>query len=194
MSRVAPSRHSTGTRDKGRTMSNIKDILKVAKPVGAEARICLDGSLFADRDRILEELDALDGWESKSLSDIDPRAALKDRLAGVEQKMRDARQTFTFKSIGDKASSDLLAQHPSPKNDKGEDRYAFDPSTYPVALVAAASVDPLMSLEDAEALFDILNLAQRNTLFNAAYGANTRGLDIPFLPPASEPAGSTETK
>jgi hypothetical protein len=175
-------------------MSDIKAILKKVKPVQAEAKICLDGELFRDRDRVQEELDALDGWESTSLSDVDPRTKAQAILAAIEQKMRDETQTFTFKSIGDKASSDLLAQHPSPKNDKGEDKYAFDPATYPVALVAAASVDPLMSPEDAEALFDILNLAQRNALFNTAYAANTRGLDIPFLPPASEPAGSTETK
>ena len=194
MSRAAPSLHLTGTRDKGRTMSDIKDILKKVKPVQAEARICLDGELFRDRDRVQEEIDALLGWESSSLSDVDPRPKAKAILAAIEQKMRDTQQTFTFKSIGDKASSDLLAKHPSPQNDKGEDKYAFDPNTYPVALVAVASVDPLMSLEDAEALFDILNLAQRNQLFNAAFSANSRGLDLPFLPPASEPAGSTETK
>lgn len=175
-------------------MSDIKDILNKVKPVQAQARVCLDGDLFALREQITEQLDGLDGWESASLSDVDPRTALKDQLATVEQKMRDATQMFTFKSIGDKASSDLLAKHPSPKDDKGEDKYAFDPVTYPVALVAAASVDPLMSTEDAEALFDILNLTQRNQLFNAAYSANTRGLDIPFLPPASEQAGSTDTK
>ena len=175
-------------------MSDIKAILKKVKPVQAEARICLDGELFRDRDRVNEELEALDGWESASLSDADPRTALLAIKAEIEAQMRAGMQTFTFKSIGDKASSDLLAKHPSPVDDKGNEKYAFNPTTYPVALVAAAAVDPLMTPEDAEALFDILNLAQRNTLFNAAYGANHRGPDIPFLPPASEPAGSTETK
>lgn len=175
-------------------MSDIKAIIKKTKPVQAEATICLDGTLFPVRDKIREQLDGLEDWESQSLSDVDPRTALKAELAVVEQKMRDASQTFTFKSIGGKASSDLLAEHPSPKDDKGEDKYAFDPATYPVALVAAASLDPAMSLEDAEALFDVLNLAQRNDLFNAAFSASSKGLSLPFLLPVSEPAGSTEPR
>lgn len=174
-------------------MSDIKDILAKITPVKAEARICLDGDLYLQRDRVRERLDALDGWEASALSDTDPRVHLRDELAAIEQRMRDAQVTFVFTAIGDRASSDLLAAHPSPKDDKGADKYAWNPQTYPVALVAAACVDPKMTVADVEALFDRCNLDQRNTLFGAAFAANNRSLDVPFLLPASEPAGSTDS-
>lgn len=175
-------------------MSTIEEVRARLKPVQAEAHVCLDGSLFRERDQINEELDQFRAWEPSTLSDVDPRKPLQEALADVEKRMRDETVPFVFRSIGDKASSDLLAAHPSPKDDKGEERFAFNPATYPVALCAAASMDPLMSVADVEFLFDGLNLNGRNKLFNAAYSANNRSIDVPFLSPASEPVGGTETK
>lgn len=175
-------------------MADMTDILARVKPIKTQVTICLDGDLVLRRDQIQERLDALAGWKSSSLSDTDPRTALLDDLAQVEQGMRDASQTFTFKSVGDKTSSDLLAAHPSPKDERGNEKYSFDPATYPAALIAAASVDPVMTVEQVETLFDSLNLHQRNQLFNAAFAANNRGVDVPFSQPVSEPAGNTETR
>jgi len=168
---------------------SMQDILSSTRPVKAEATICLDGELVLERDRIQAEIDNHADWEQVSLSDVDPRTALQERLADVEARMREASQTFVFRSIGAKASSDLLAAHPSPKDENGEAQYAFDPQTYPTALVAAASVEPAMSVKEAEQLFELLNLDQRNKVFGAAYGANNRSVDVPFSLPASETTG-----
>ena len=168
---------------------SMQEILASTRPVKAEATICLDGELVLERDRLQAEINRHAGWESSSLSDTDPRTPLLEQLADVEARMREASQRFVFRSIGGVASSDLLAAHPSPKGDDGEDLYAFDPKTYPAALVAAASVDPVISVEEAEQLFDLLNLDQRNKLFNAAYTANNRSVDVPISLPASEPTG-----
>lgn len=173
-------------------MSDMKDILGRVKPVISETYVCLDGDLYPELDRAQQALDAVSGWKSKSLDDVDPRPALREQLAEVEELMRATSQRFTFRSIGDKASSDLLAAHPSPKDEDGEEKFAWDPQTYPAALVAAASVDPKMSVEEVTALFDVFNLAQRNKIFGAAYSANNHAVDVPFSSPASAPAGDTE--
>lgn len=172
----------------------MQDILARTKPVLAEATICLDGELLLEHDRISTELDGMAGWESSSLSDVDPRIEVRSRLADLEQRIRAASQTFLFRSVGDKTNSDLLAAHPSPKNDQGEPLYAFDPTTYPVALIAASAVEPVMTTQEAEQLFDVLNLDQRNQLFGAAFRANQRSVDIPFSSSVSAKVAPPEPK
>jgi hypothetical protein len=160
-------------------MSSIDDILTQVKPATASVRVCLDGDLLGDLDLINEDLAQYDGWESDSLSDVDPRAKLKARKAELEALIRAKSATFRFHNIGDKPWSDLHAAHP-PTEGK-EDSEDFDPATFPTALIAAAAVDPVMTLEQAGALMDKFTLTQRNMLFGTAYRANIRGVDVPFL-------------
>jgi len=162
-------------------MSAIEDLLAKVKPATASVRICLRGDLLGDLDLLKDDLDQYDEWEPSGM-EADPRAKLRARKAELEAEMRAASATFRFKSIGDKAWSDLLAKHP-PREGK-DDNEPFDPTSFPTALLAASAVEPTMSVQQAGQLLEGFTLAQRNTVFAAAYSANVRGVDIPFLQPS----------
>lgn len=172
-------------------MTDIDAWISEIKPAEASVELCLRGDLLSEFDTARRELEEFEDWKPGSLSDADPRTEIRARLAGLREQMRASTKTFVFRAIGDQASSDLLAKHPSPKNEKGEELYAFNPQTYPVAMVAACAVQPSISPKQAEQLFDKLNLDQRNRLFDGAMRANNREVDIPFYAAGSEPADST---
>lgn len=172
-------------------MPEIDDIINDVKPAEASTDLCLRGDLLSEYDRLREQLDQFDEWEPSGFSDVDPRTEIRARLAALRAEMQESTRTFKFRSIGDQASSDLLVKHPAPKNEQGVEEYAWDPQTYPCALVAASAVDPVMTEDQAKRLFDKLNLAQRNRLFGAAHRANNREVDIPFTGAAFVPAAST---
>jgi len=175
-------------------MSAIEDLLAKVKPATASVKVCLRGDLMGDLDIVNDDLTELDGWESSSLSDVDPRADLLARKRELQEQMRDESQVFTFQGIGDKNWSDLLAAH-APREGK-EDEENFNPETFAPALLAASSVEPKMTEDQVKRLFDNFTLTQRNTLFAAAYSANTRGVDIPFLSASSvvTPAPAKKSK
>lgn len=173
-------------------MSAIDDLLAKVKPATASVRVCLRGDLLGDLDLINDDLDQYDEWEPSSMSDPDPRTELKARKAELEAQMRAESAVFRFRSIGDKAWSDLLAAHP-PRKGKEEDEN-WDPTTFPTALIAVSAVEPVMTVEQAGKLMDGFTLNQRNTVMAAAYSANVRGVDVPFLQPSSDAALTTAKK
>lgn len=172
------------------TSPTIAALLKQVKPAQASVRLCLRGDLLGEVDLIKDELAQYDGWKPDALSDADPRKQLTERLALLEGQMREASATFTFASVGDKAWSDLLAAHP-PREGKEE---TFDPTSFPIAAIAASSVAPKMTADDVRELFDVFNLSQRNTIFNATFAANVRAVDIPFSSASSGVEADTEKK
>lgn len=171
---------------------SIDSILSNLKPVEAKVSICMRGELYADLDELTARLEQYDGWEQSSLSDVDPRIELRAKIAALRAEMDEHSQTFRFRALGGKEYSDLGAAHPPTKNDKGEDEGAWNAQTYPVALVAAAAIEPEMTVEQAGRLFDLLSLDQRTKVFMAAYRASNRSVDVPFFEAASEPAASTD--
>lgn len=175
-------------------MTAIEDLLAKVKPATASVRVCLRGDLLGELDLINFDLEPLQNWEPSSLSDPDPRTELLEQKDNLEKLMRTDSATFTFTNIGDKPWSDLMAAHPSPKDDKGNDKFDYDPQTFPVSLVAAASVDPKMTQTQAEKLFDNFTLTQRNIVFSCAYRANVRGVDIPFSQPAFDVTAASAKK
>jgi hypothetical protein len=173
-------------------MSDIDTIIDTVTPAEATTEICIRGDLLAKADDLHRALDEHAEWEPSHLSGPDPRAPLREQLKQLHDEMRASTVRFRFRTLNDKEASDLLAKHPSPKDDKGLERYDWDPQTYPAALVAACALEPVMSEEQAGRLFDRLNLTQRNELFGTAWRANNREVDIPFFEAASAPAANTE--
>lgn len=161
----------------------IEDLLAQFKPTTASVRVC-SGHLQGELDLVTDDLAQYDDWEPANLSDVDPRIDLRARKAALNAAKRETSTAFTFQVIGDRPWSDLLAAHP-PRKGK-EDEENFNPETFPVALCASASVEPKMSEDQFGRLFNSLSSTQRNTIFNTAFAANTRGIEVPFSLPVSE--------
>lgn len=80
----------------------------------------------------------------------------------------DEELVLTFRAIGRKAYDDLIAQHP------GGESEPYDPETFPPALIAACCVDPDLSTDEAQYVFDEWTIGEVAALFATAVAINTR--------------------
>lgn len=165
------------------------DVMAMAKPREATARICLAGDLAAEADRLEAELAALASYTPTSLADVDPRPPIESELAEVYDQMRAAEVTVRFRALGRQAYSDLVAAHPG-----RDDSELWNPDTFMPALIIACVVEPEMSAEQAEQLLDVLNDKQRGDLWRAAFRANNGEVKVPFSPAASPATSSSGGK
>lgn len=170
--------------------ASIADVIASARLRETEVQLCLDGQLTAEADRLQAQLDAMrPRLATGSLADVDPRVAIERELEEVHALMRDNLTTFRFRALGRKAWSDIKAKHP-PR----DDNELWNPDTFAPALVAACAIEPEMALEDAEALFEVINASQVGDLWAAAYGANVGETKVPFLPADSSRTSSSGEK
>lgn len=166
---------------------DIKAILAAARRRETTVRVCLAGDLAADADRLTAELARLEDTPRSSLGDASPRAELVAELDTVIELMRANEATFRFRALPVKDFSDLVAAHPSTKDDE-----AWSSETFPMALVAAACVSPVMSVEDVQELWDVLTFGSRTELWNAAYEAcRSDAIQVPTSRAASTTPSSS---
>lgn len=161
-------------------MPDIKDILARAKPREHTVSICVAGDLAAEYDRLQAELAKVSAWQPQSMAEENPSTAIAERIADLTEQMRASEVDFTFRALGRKAWSDLVAQHPGKT---AED--AWDDETLGLALVSECAVDPQMTPEEVDELFETLNVSQRQELLNAAWEVNGGSTAIPFSLAAS---------
>ena len=95
--------------------------------------------------------------------------------------------TQSVQAVQDVALSDaeydaLLSAHPDPA-----DKVIFDVDTFPQALVAAASHDPVLTVDDAERLRGMVHKYEWQTLFEAAFGVQNEK-PRPFTGTGTAPA------
>jgi hypothetical protein len=178
-------------------MANVRDIIPKVRRPETTARICLRGDLNAEHEaleRRLAELDAGGGqWVPDSLSATRPdesdRLDLAEKVTAVEREMAEAEVEFRFRASRQSDWRALRDAHPG-RPDRSE--RLFNTDTFPVALVAAAAVEPVIdSLADAESLFEVLSEGQRDRLFTAAWKANNAESDVPKSTLASAVIRST---
>lgn len=162
-------------------MPDISEILKRAKPRERSVTICLAGDEVAEVERLERQMaDLSDTWQADSLASGNPHEKLAKQIKAARDRMKKAEVEFRIRALGAQAWSDLVAAHPS-KN-KNE---AWDPETFPQALLAQCCVDPVMSADQVGELFEVLNEGQRTELCQAAYDVNAEATSIPFSVSAS---------
>lgn len=160
---------------------SITDILKQAKPRERTVMVCIRGDLAGEAERLSEEISKVsEDWEPSDLSEEHPARALSAQLKEVRDQAREAEVPFTLRYIGDKAYSDLLADHPGK-----DDSELFNQDTFPRALIIASCVDPVMNEDQAAELFEVLNQGEIQKLANAAWDVHTSADLVPFSLAAS---------
>ncbi len=102
------------------------------------------------------------------------REALKLALEDQDEEVFEVR----FRGIGRKRYSDLMDAHkPTEEQKKKAEEngglvWQYNPETFPVALVAACCVEPVMTLEETREIYDEWNYTEWSPLFNAAIEVN----------------------
>jgi hypothetical protein len=85
--------------------------------------------------------------------------AMADALEELERRIDAEAVVYKFRGLSRRRWRDLMAKHPPKPAHAGHD---FNPETFPVAAIAACSVDPKLSIEDARALEDDETLGTGN--------------------------------
>ncbi len=123
--------------------------------------------------------------------------AANDRLEAAKTGAQAASVTFVFQSLGREAYETLREFHPPTKAQRDEFKKAalaqglpphqagelgHNPDTFPAALIAAACIDPVMTGEEAEALWNSpeFSTAELTDLFTTALIVNqtSRRVDL----------------
>jgi len=160
---------------------SIQDLLKQAKPRERTVNVCIRGDLAGEVERLTEEISKVaEDWEPTDLTDAHPGRELSAQLKAARDEARESEASFTFRYIGDKAYSDLLAAHPSENQNE-----LFDSVTFGRALIAAACVDPVMTEDEVFELFEVINEGEIKKLFDAAWDVHNAADVIPFSLAAS---------
>jgi hypothetical protein len=162
-------------------MPSIQDILQQAKPRERTVQVCIRGDLASEVERLTDELSKVSqDWQPESIADEHPGRRLAVELQKARAEARAAEQPFVLRYIGDRAYHDLLAAHPS-----DNDNELFDDHTFPKALIAASCVDPQMTPEQADELFEVINQGEQKKLFDAAWEVHNGVGASPFSLAAS---------
>jgi hypothetical protein len=162
-------------------MPNIADILKQATPRQRTVPVCVRGDLASEVERLADEMAReTKEWEPSSIADEHPGRRLAAELKAAQEAVKAAEVPFVLQYIGDRAYHDLLAAHPSDNPNE-----LFDDRTFPKALIVAACVDPEMTAEQAEELFEVINQGEQKKLFDAAWEVHNAADVSPFSLAAS---------
>ena len=194
----------------------LADIKRRKKGRIAKVTIQLDGEVAAQLEELREKLQEAKAEQRVSAPDMgtkDKVAVLAREIEQMVESARDSEATFVFKAMGRRGYDELVSKHPPKKADRdiakrladetGQPHSAeFDSDSFPPALIAASSLEPLMSETDAIALWNDpdWNGAELIKLFNTALMVNSLAGDIPFglrgigVTPSTGSKSTTATK
>lgn len=160
-------------------------------------RLLLDGELDTRLDQLRTQIRRA---KARELADPQGLATqvplLETDLGRLTVEADEATTEFTFQAISRTALEDLKRNHPPSEeqwlrykesvNDLPvlvalqQNPPEFDWLTMAPALLAACAVDPKMTRDEAQVLWDELSDAEAAQLFNAAWGVNAQAATRPF--------------
>jgi hypothetical protein len=118
-------------------------------------------------------------WETP-MDSVPEALAIARQIADLEAEIDEAKRPFTFKAVGRKAWTDLLAAHPPTKEQRAaEPRLDNNPDTFPPAAIAASCTSPKMTVADVRKFEELLDLAQFQMLWGACLEVNVGRGDTP---------------
>lgn len=167
------------------TLTSLDKIRKKKKKKTAVVPILMDpdvGSELDDLDgRTAEIVKRLRVGRKEDMEELQKeKNDLDQRRKELVKKVEDSSVEFHFQSIGRETLDTLLSENPPTNKQIEEARkegvtdLMFNPETFPVALIAASSTDPDMSVEDVQELWDDENWStpELMALFNGAQECN----------------------
>jgi hypothetical protein len=179
----------------------IDEIIAQVKPPETVDDISLRGDLVAEYEQLQQQLPTASS-EPDSLGELSPAAVIEARMAELRTEMAAETVRFHMRAIGSKPWSDLFAVKPD--FPKAGDDGVIDPAAaaefrdswhlWVCEVLARSCYDPVMTVEQADALSAGLSDAQWQRLTDKAYNVNVRSPAIPFSGAASVPPPVTSGK
>lgn len=166
---------------------DIEAFLATAAPRTEKVRVCARNDLVRRHRELVEAVNQALGVKRDALGsehEVPPEAELLLLdIAAVEEEQERFTLEFELRSIGAQAWADLLRQHPPLKHQRG---YAHNPDTFPPAAVAACSVAPKLTEDQAARMFATFESGEWSKLWIAAVGLNELETPHPKLAAAAD--------
>lgn len=109
------------------------------------------------------------------------RASTSFSVYVTDDKGKQIELTLKYQAIGAKEYDKLVSKHP-PTAEQRIEGAVFNIDTFAPALIAACCVEPEMTADDAQEIWDSPDWSRGDlmVLFRNAVDLNNRGIDIPF--------------
>jgi hypothetical protein len=161
-------------------MIDIDEVIASAKLPEKTLPLNLRGDLQAEWEDLERQLRvAQENADDDTLAG-DPKARkIANRMVAISKEMAEHTVVFRFRALPKTAYSDLLTKHKADENTEHQVD-GLDWDTYPTALIAACSVDPKMSVAQADRLSERVTDRQWDDLFATALSCNRDKVDVPF--------------
>lgn len=160
---------------------SIDDLIGRVKSPVRSVTICLNADLQAEHDELNEQLEAMRREQATTMGGSGAGVEIATRLREIESEMRSSEQVFKFRGISSHAIRAIQDRFPAREGK----REAWDAEAGSSAVIAACSVEPKMTEEQAVRLVDVLSHGQTDKLFTAAWIATTGTSSVPFSARAS---------
>lgn len=173
-------------------MGTIDDFLDGYEPPVEEVPVCGRPGLVAEHAQL--EAQIAGQRVHNGLAGASPE--LLDRLAALEAEIEATALVFKLQAVAHRPWADLLAAHP-PTTEERALGYGVHPETFEPAAVAACSVDPKLTLVQAERMQDTLPRSEWQALTDAVRRlheertAAPKSLLLSVLRPASAASSAT---
>lgn len=162
----------------------LQRLLERKTPITTSTELVIDAAAVEAANEARERADRLHIRASRRPND-EALTAEADEAEALAQELADTVQAdgsiqrFRFQALGGRSWDALVKAHPVPAEHK-KLQVSWNPETFPSACVAACIVDPPLSAEDVEAMWqsDRFSNPQLARLFGTALEANTTLPDL----------------
>ncbi len=159
---------------------SISEIRSLKKPNTRSVTLLVDTEI-AKKVSELEKLIRTEERKDKKENRTPVAPRLKKDLEILREEAANYEAEFTFQDIGRQRLDKLISEHrPTDALIEAEPNAEWDPDTFSPTLISECAIEPLISLEDAEAIWNEWSQAETQTLFLAALGVCLERASIPF--------------
>lgn len=169
---------------------DIAEARKRKKPAVRLVPLLLDQGLRARHEELAYELKVAnrEAGETNDVKVHDAAFALEQQLADLEQEAHDARVVFKFQALPRKEWTALVDAHQDGKPETDQ----FNLYTMAPVLIAKCCIDPVMTLEDAQGIWDEWSDGEVAALWTGAHRVQLDARDVIFTQTASNTTPSSE--
>ncbi|OLT24420.1 hypothetical protein BJF79_13845 [Actinomadura sp. CNU-125] len=162
-------------------MADFEKLLAGAKLPETGVPICLRGDLAVEFERL--ETDLAEAREAEerddSLAAGGQAREIAEQIEDLRQTMQDHTHTFRLRALPRKKWRDLLEEHPPREDNAADTQFGVNNATFPTVLIAASCLDPVMTEQQVDQLFEVLTEGQMLELYGAALALNRGSVNVP---------------
>ena len=177
-------------------MADFDKLLAGARLPETGVPLCMRGDLQLQHEQLEQELaEAAEADRADdSLAGGGRARKVAEQIRDLEAEMRDHTHRFALRAMNRRAFRDLVEQHPPRDGNADDQAIGANSRTFPVPLIAASCIDPVMTAEQVEQLLEVLTEGQMLQLYGTALHLNRSRVDVPKSWAASELLAQPEQK